>query len=35
MNAEEIDKVISTIITSNGKVSLKKLEEELLKPAAQ
>lgn len=35
MNAEEIDKVIATITTTSGKVSLKKLEEELLKPAAQ
>lgn len=33
MNSDEIDKVIATITTKNGKVSLMKLEEELLKPA--
>lgn len=34
MNSDEIDKVIATITTKNGKVSLMKLEDELLKPAA-
>lgn len=34
MNMEEIERVAATIITASGKISLKKLEEELLKPAA-